>query len=283
MKVKGNKTRRNVIIFAVIAVSCGWIGRLVDLKAGTDENGSLGQLIWIVAPLLTVVIMRSWAWDGWKDFGFKPRIRENIFLYLFSILFFPLMTAVIVGISVGLGWTDMPPASSVYLAAVGMAILPSFIKNLFEEFAWRGYLAPRMFTLGYNRFLIHIAVGLVWGAWHLPYLSLFVDTTESMITYIPRMMIGVIAMAILYGEILLMTRSVWPAVVMHTVGNVFIDTLILKKFILVQEEFSYLAMPSPEGILTIALTGLAGLWIYKRRKRLGQHHSKYDTQPKIPG
>jgi hypothetical protein len=91
------------------------------------------------------------------------------------------------------------------------------------------------------------------------------------------MMIGVIVMAILYGEILLMTRSVWPAVVMHTVGNGFIDTLILKKFLHVHEAFSYAAMPSPEGILAIALTGLAGVWMYKRRKKTTRQ-----SRPEVP-
>ncbi|TYP74613.1 CPBP family intramembrane glutamic endopeptidase [Paenibacillus methanolicus] len=266
MKTGESKTLRNAIIFSIVALSCGWIGRLVDLEAGRDENGSLGQLIWLVSPLLCMVVLRVWAGDGWRDFGFKPRIKGNGFPYLFSILFFPLLATVIVGIGLGSGWTDASLSSSSYLAAFGMAILPSLIKNIFEEFAWRGYLAPRLFSLGYNRFLVHIAVGVIWGAWHFPYLFIFVDTAESMFTYIPRMMLGVIAMAVLYGELLLMTRSVWPAVVMHAMGNAFIDTLILKKFILVHEEFAYVAMPSPEGILAIALTGLCGLWMYKRRK-----------------
>ncbi|MCY9667435.1 CPBP family intramembrane metalloprotease [Paenibacillus alginolyticus] len=267
MKKKDNKTLRNVIIFSLVALSCGWIGRLVDLKAGTDANGSLGQLIWIISPLLTMVILRSWMGDGWKDLGINPRVRGNIFLYLFSLLFFPFMTMVIVGISSSLGWMDISPMSSHYVTAVGIALIPSLIKNIFEEFAWRGYLAPKLYTLGYNRFIVHIAVGLIWGMWHFPYLFLFVDTTESMITYIPRMMLGVIIMAVLYGEILLMTRSVWPAVLMHTTGNAFIDTLILKKFVLVHEEFSYVAMPSPEGVIAIVLTALAGLWMYQRRRR----------------
>ncbi len=268
MNRKENKTLRNVIIFSIVAVSCGWIGRLVDLQVGTDENGSLGMLIWIMSPLLVMVVMRSWMGDGWKDFGIKPRIKENVFYYGFSILIFPILAVMVVGISMVFGWIDVTSMSSTFLTAFFLALIPNFIKNIFEEFSWRGYMAPKLFVLGYNRFLVHIAVGVVWGAWHFPYLFMFVDTTESMITYIPRMMIGVIAMAILYGEILLMTRSVWPAVVMHTVGNAFINTLILDKYIHVQEEFSYVVMPSPEGILTIALTGLACLWIYKRRKRI---------------
>lgn len=282
--MKDSKTLRNVIIFSLVALSCGWIGRLVDLQAGTDENGSLGQLIWIVSPLLTMVIMRSWMGDEWKDLGIKPRLKGNVVLYIFSLLFFPLMTAVIVGISSNMGWTDMSPLSSHYLTAVGIALLPSLIKNIFEEFAWRGYLAPKLYTLGYHRFIVHIAVGFIWGVWHFPYLFLFVDTTESMITYIPRMMLGVIVMAVLYGEILLMTRSVWPAVFMHATGNAFIDTLILNKFVLVHSEFSYLAMPSPEGIIAIVLTALAGLWMYQRRKRtvLRQGLPGFPTQTELP-
>ncbi|MFB9328867.1 type II CAAX prenyl endopeptidase Rce1 family protein [Paenibacillus aurantiacus] len=266
MKARESKALRNAVIFSIVALSCGWIGRLVDMLVGRDENGSLGQLIWLVSPLLCMVVLRVWAGDGWQDFGLKPRFKGNGFPYLFSILFFPLLATVIVGIGLGSGWVDAPSSSSSYLAAFGMALLPSLIKNIFEEFAWRGYLAPRLFSLGYNRFLVHIAVGVIWGAWHFPYLFLFVDTTESMITYIPRMMLGVIAMAVLYGELLLMTRSVWPAVLMHAAGNAFIDPLILKKFILVHEEFAVIAMPSPEGILAIALTGISGIWLYKRRR-----------------
>ncbi|WP_407946417.1 CPBP family glutamic-type intramembrane protease [Paenibacillus alkaliterrae] len=50
-----------------------------------------------------------------------------------------------------------------------MALIPAFIKNIFEEFAWRGYLAPKLYSIGYNRLFIHICVGLIWGAWHVPY------------------------------------------------------------------------------------------------------------------
>ncbi|MFC0215519.1 type II CAAX prenyl endopeptidase Rce1 family protein [Paenibacillus chartarius] len=264
MNVKRSKTRRNVILFSLVVLSCGWIGRLVDMQVGTDANGSLGQLIWIVSPLLCMVILRSGMGDGWHDFGMKPRFKGNSVPYWISLLFFPLMAVLIVGIGLGLGWTDLLQSPAAFAAAFGMAVVPSFVKNIFEEFAWRGYLAPKLFMLGYPRLLVHITVGLIWGAWHFPYLFVFVDTAESMITYIPRLMIGMIAMAVLYGEVRFISGSVWPAVIMHTMGNAFIDTLILQKFIAVHEEASYAAMPSPEGILAIAVTGLAGLWMWKK-------------------
>lgn len=108
-------------------------------------------------------------------------------------------------------------------------------------------------------------IGLIWAAWHFPYLFLFVDTTEHMVTFIPRIVLGVVMLSIVYGEIRLMTNSVWPAVLMHTIGNAFIDTLILKKYVVIQDDYAYLVMPSPDGIISIVITGLIGLWLYKIR------------------
>jgi membrane protease YdiL (CAAX protease family) len=265
--MKGNekKTLRHIIIFSLIALSCGWVGRLVDLKAGSDANGSLGQLIWIVSPLLTMIILRSFRGDGWKDFGIKPMIKKNIFLYLVSILFFPMSTLIILLVGNSLKWLDISNMSTLFLTALGAALLTSFVKNIFEEFAWRGYLAPKLFSLGYNRFLIHIYVGLIWAAWHIPYLLVLIDSTEMLVTFIPRMTIGLVVLSVVYGEIRLLTNSIWPAVIMHTVGNAFVDTLILKKYLDIQEGFEYLLTPSPEGILAIVIAGLAGLWLYKMR------------------
>ncbi|UKS31303.1 CPBP family intramembrane metalloprotease [Paenibacillus sp. HWE-109] len=260
-----NQAWRNIVMFSLIAVSCGWIGRAIDLQTGRDATGSLGQLLWILSPLLSMMIMRTWMGDGWKDCGFRLHLKGNLLLYGLSILFFPLLAAIVVGIGVCAGWTNVSLSPTLFAAAFGAALVPSFIKNLCEELAWRGFLAPKLFALGYNRFLVHILVGVIWGAWHFPYLFLFTDDMTLM--FLLRLMIGVIAMAVLYGEIRLITTSVWPAVLMHTMGNACIDTLILQKFIAVPETFKYLAMPSPEGLLAMALTGLAGLWVSRRNVR----------------
>ncbi|WP_373231771.1 type II CAAX prenyl endopeptidase Rce1 family protein [Cohnella sp.] len=267
MKEIDKKTLRNILIFSLIVLSCGWVGRLVDMKAGiSDASGSLGQLIWLVSPLLAMIALRTFAGDGWRDLGIKPKIRKNIFLYFVSILFFPISTLIILLLGHSLKLIDLSNMSSLYLTALGAAFLTSFVKNIFEEFAWRGYLAPKLFSLGYNRLLIHVYVGIIWAAWHIPYLLVLIDTTESMATFIPRMIIGLIVLSIVYGEIRLMTNSVWPAVIMHTVGNAFVDTLILKKYLDIQEGFDYLVTPSPEGIFAIVIAAITGLWLYKRRK-----------------
>lgn len=266
-RTNDTKTMRNIIIFSLVAVSCGWIGRLVDLKAGIDGSGSLGMLIWIVSPLLTMIILRSFMGDGWKDFGIKPNLKGNIFPYFMSILFFPLVAAVIIGIGYQLKWLDAENISSSLPAAIGMALIPSLIKNIFEEFAWRGYLAPKLFSTGQRRLFIHISVGLIWGVWHIPYTFVIMDTSESLITFIPRMLIGVAALSVVFGEIWIMTKSVWPALLMHTVGNSVLDTLFLKNYLAVPEAYEYLVMPT-SGVIPIAITVLVGFWLYRRSSKL---------------
>lgn len=262
-RANDKKTLRNIIVFSLIVLSCGWIGRLVDMKVGTDDNGSLGMLIWIVSPLLTMVILRSFMGDGWKDFGIKPNIRGNIHPYFVSILFFPILAAIIILIGYHMKWLDAANLSTSFAAAFGMALIPAFIKNIFEEFAWRGYLAPKLYSIGSNRLFFHICVGLIWGAWHIPYTFVIMHTTESWMTFIPRMLIGVSALSIVFGEIWIMTRSVWPALIMHTLGNSVLDTLFLKNYLAVPKAYEYLVMPT-SGVIPIVVTLLVGFWLYRR-------------------
>ena len=87
------KTLRNVLIFSLVVLACGWVGRLVDLKVETDANGSLGQLIWLVSPLLATIVLRSFMGDGWRDLGIKLKFRRNLFSYSLSILLIPVTTS----------------------------------------------------------------------------------------------------------------------------------------------------------------------------------------------
>jgi membrane protease YdiL (CAAX protease family) len=261
------KTLRNLLIFSLVVLVCGWIGRIVDLKVEADATGSLGQLIWLVSPLLAMIVLRSFMGDGWRDFGIKLEFRRNLFSYSLSLLLIPVTTAIVVIIGRSLSLIDTANLSWSFLLSFGLALFTMFAKNIFEEFSWRGYLAPKLFSLGINRLVSHICVGVIWALWHLPYLLVLVETTESLLTYIPRVMIGLIILSIVYGEIRYVTNSVWPAVILHTMGNAIVDTLILKKYINVQDGYEFLVTPSPEGILTIVLTAIIGLWLYKRNTR----------------
>ena len=83
------------------------------------------------------------------------------------------------------------------------AAVPSFIKNIFEEFTWRGYLTPQMDKMGMSRFKNHLIVGVIWALWHLPFIDLMIRSYSQLSLWVafPLMFTGIIITAFVYGEI----------------------------------------------------------------------------------
>ena len=57
-------------------------------------------------------------------------------------------------------------------------LVGSLMKNIFEEFAWRGYLTPRLDAAKVHPLLNHLIVGILWWSWHLPYYYYFLDRSH---------------------------------------------------------------------------------------------------------
>lgn len=262
---------RNLAIFTFLVITLGWIGRWLDSLVGSTPSQGIGMLIWIIAPLGVSFLLRAFAGDGWKDLGIRPAIKGNILWYIISILVYPICFTLILVIGLAFDVVSLPDFSSVlFVQAFAFILVQQATKNIFEEFAWRGYLAPKMYKLRLNVFVAHIVVGLIWGAWHLPYLrAISPHTTESLATLIPRFLAGAIAVSIVYGEIRILTNSVWPAVLMHTVGGAFVGVLLLKELIKMKDGMEFLFSPAIEGVLSIVLFTLIGIGLYLlRRKRM---------------
>lgn len=152
-----------------------------------------GQLIiagvmWVpaLAVLITVKFITKEGFAGtFITFGsWKP--------YLFTALIIPACFVLIYGLTwlVGLGKPDWDleqfytlmasssgktlgtmPSPKLILPAIFFATLVTspFINAVFgfgEELGWRGYLLPKLMTLG--KFKAYLILGFIWGLWHLP-------------------------------------------------------------------------------------------------------------------
>ncbi|MFI5938475.1 lysostaphin resistance A-like protein [Actinoplanes sp. NPDC051494] len=88
-----------------------------------------------------------------------------------------------------------------------------------EEVGWRGYLLPRLLFLGERRALL--VTGLVWTAWHLPYIlctpSYHHDGNQLLV--LALFAGSVVAFSFLFGYLRLRTGSLWPAVLAHFAHN----------------------------------------------------------------
>jgi prepilin-type processing-associated H-X9-DG protein len=232
-----NRTIRNLVIFTVVVLAIGFIGKAIDPGTAPPDE-SLGILLWILAPTVVALLLRAFAGDGWSDFGIRPRFRGNGFGYGVSLAIYPVLTLVVLALGAAMGMVTFPAFSAASLVVIGKAFVvdagPQFVKNIFEEAAWRGYLAPRLHSLGLGDYTVHILVGLVWGAWHLPYYLFYLDTeligaftTLPLGLFIAQAIVVMVAWAFVYGEVYLITRSIWPAVLMHMVEDAFLNQLFL--------------------------------------------------------
>lgn len=268
-----NRTKRNLIIFTVlvlgIAALAGVIEPLTIPPGAEPGTPGLGQLLWIIAPLGVMLLLRIFGGDGWDDFGLRPNFKGNGFWWLVSGLVFPVVITISVLLGALLGGLELDVNMfSAFVATLLTGLISAMIKNVFEEFAWRGYLAPKLYSLNTNIWLSHAIVGMVWGAWHLPFVFVFWPylTPDMLWYFVPLLLVGTFSQSVVYGEIRLATASVLPAWVMHTIGNAIGNTLLLSGFIQFDPGWELLVSPGAESVVSIVLMFAIGYWLRRRRK-----------------
>ena len=276
-----SKTFRNIAIFSFVAVICGWIGVGVNNLLGEPSNlEAPGALIFIATPLLCTILLRLFGGDGWKDLPIKPNFKQNTFWYLFAFAIYPVVIGVTLFFGNLMGWVDASKFSIVaYLPIFAAAFWPEFIKNIFEESVWRGYLTVKMEQLTKNEWLIYLVVALVWQIWHLPYYLILLDDTylakffpygEVLFVITGFFVIGV--WTIMYTEIFFLSRSLWLVVLMHTMED-SLNPLISEGFVNIPSEYNWLISPSL-WIIPLTIYLCVGLYLRKIRKKRDRQQNK---------
>lgn len=269
-------SRRNIMIFIVVVLLCGWFGVLVDKLIPEQPQGdTLGMGIWLISPLLATILLRSFAGDGWRDIGLLPNFKGNLKWYVIALFIYPAVTTLVLLISYIFNWMDFSAFNlSTVLSVFLSGLLIQFVKNFFEESVWRGYLTSKLSNLKLNDFWLYLIVGGVWGAWHIPYFLVFLSESD-IISVLPVnrwlfTIIGIVTMicwTVMYTEIYLMTRSIWPLVLMHMTEDALVNPLILDGYIKLAQGKEFLVSPSA-GILTTCLYLVVGWLLRMKRKKL---------------
>ena len=269
-----NKTIRNIIIFSVVAITCGWFGVFVDKFVEPQPEGeSLGMGIWLVFPLLTVILLRFFAGDGWKDLGIRPNFKGNLKWYAIAVLVYPFVTAIVLLFGKIFGWIDFANfRTDVYLAGLVATLLPNFIKNIFEESVWRGYLTTKLLKEKVKDIWLYLIVGGIWGVWHLPYYLRFLPEADMyQILPVGRLafalvaIISMICWTVMFVEIFRLTKSIWSVVILHMVEDSVINHLVIDGHIAIVAGKEFLISPIA-GIITSTL--YLGVGLFLRQKRI---------------
>lgn len=220
-----------LIIFVLIVLASGWIGVFLDsLLTDQPEGNSLGMGLWLILPFFVSILLRVLSRD-WHDFGIKPNLKGSFKWYFVAILIYPFVTLITISLALFFGVVNISNFEiSSLCSLILMSTIGNFIKNIFEEFSWRGYLTPKLIELKLNDWLIYLVSGFIWALWHAAYYIVFLPNEyfES-ISRLNMLLSGCILMvcwSIMYVEIYRLTKSVWPCVFMHALEDAVPTVLI---------------------------------------------------------
>lgn len=236
--------RRRVIIFCVLAFAQAWITAAIVWRLGGLSAPQALPLMAVGAmgaPTVAHVLTRILTREGWSDMWLQPRLKAGWPYWLLA--WFGVAALVAVGMAIYFllfphHYDDqlmfirqqIPPGHSIspwVIAIQGMVVgllVSPFVNGLAtfgEEFGWRGYLFPRLMTLGRRKAIV--LSGVIWGVWHAPYILMGHNYGLS---YFGAPWLGALAMvwfclivSTLFGWLSWRAASVWPAVIGHAVLN----------------------------------------------------------------
>lgn len=279
------RTRVNFALFALAAASAGWLGVALDRASGVDlangvalsrNSGTTGQALFILGPAIVALALHRLSRDGAGPLGFTLRFADRGRWFAASTLLYPAMVAVAVvpGLLVGAASLTATPAPGkpAYAAAFVAILGVQVVKNVVEEFIFRGYGTRTALALGVGRLQAHVLAGLVWALWHLPLFIVWTsDADRRLVTSLPWLvalpvfLVAVVAMSLLYGELRAQTGSIWPGVVLHSMANAVATPLLANGHLSFTRRGDVLFSPAPTGLITLALFAVAGLVLLRRR------------------
>ncbi len=186
------------------------------------KGQDIGGLVFVAGPLILTLVLR-FSKEGWKDSGIRFNFKGNGIWYLISLLAYPGSFIVVLTAGILSGQIIIFGTSEklipLVLLGVGMQVVPRMLFALMEEFGWRGFLDPKLESLGLSDIPRYIITGLIWSIWHIPLIISTDYTNIPLQIFVPIFLVGIVVTSISYGVIRKATKSVWPAVLMHGTAN----------------------------------------------------------------
>src|SRR5918997_5813121 len=237
------------------------------------SNMLMWASVWSITPVVATLIMMlvvtrdGYSREGWKALGLH-RLGLNVWGIAFGGSFVVTVAATAAVWATPLAAFVVPEYGIVSTVIdfffVLVVFTPTFI--LAEEIGIRGYLLPKLLSLGVTGALL--LSGLVWAAWHLVlfYLTPLFPTGNALV-FVPLVVGTIVAASFLFGCLRIYTASVWPGTIAHAVHNGLVDTLLVltatSSPVLVN-----LYLVGDNGVLIVATTAIGAAWFgYILRRR----------------
>ncbi|WP_026670501.1 CPBP family intramembrane glutamic endopeptidase [Butyrivibrio sp. AE3006] len=137
-------------------------------------------------------------------------------------------------------------------------VLVSMMTATGEELGWRGFMLPALLERMDEKKAM-LAVGLFWGAWHLPILVSggYMDGT-SLGYRVVAFMLHIIPVAIISAILAIKSGSVWPSAFLHASHNAF-DQAVFQAITIGDDKMYYV---SETGVFTIICAWVIAIVMY---------------------
>jgi membrane protease YdiL (CAAX protease family) len=267
---KLSDTTKGAIFSVLVLVMAVGVALLIRMLELTPSPGM--WVFWSCTPTVAALIMllivtrEGYSREGWKSLGLH-RLGLSVWWIAFGL------TLLITVAASAIVWATLlasfvVPEDGIIDPLIGFLIQISLFTltfALWEEIGMRGYLLPKLLSLGRNRALAWS--GLVWAAWHMPLILLTpVFPVGNKLISLPLFVATVVTASFVYGYLRIYTGSVWPASIAHSVHNAAWGTLgaftatsypvIVNKYLV-----------GDYGILILVGAVLGVIWINRRLMR----------------
>jgi membrane protease YdiL (CAAX protease family) len=231
--------------------------------------------IWSCTPTLATLIMLlvltrdGYSREGWKSLGFH-RLGLNVWWIAFGVTLLVTVAASAVVWATPLASFAIPEGGIIdpvisFFIFFGMSVVWF---ALLEEIGMRGYLQPRLMSLGRTRALV--LVGLVFATWHMPLIFLApqqVDfPTGNLLLFFPLFYGTFVAASFFFGYMRVYTGSTWPASIAHAVHNSAWGVLGALTLITASPVLVNVYLVGDFGLLILIGSAIGAIWFGRRYK-----------------
>ena len=274
-------------IFSVL-VLCLSVGAALLIRT-LDLSGFVLGGVWSSTPtvatliMLLVVTRDGYSKEGWKSLGLH-RLGLNVWWIAFGVTLLVTVAASAIVWATPLASFVMPEGGFInaiinFLIGFGIVL---FAFGLGEEIGMRGYLQPRLMSLGRTRALL--VVGLVWATWHMPiyYFMTKLFPVGNVLLFLPLFYATVVAASFFFGYMRIYTGSIWPATIAHAVHNAAWESLaaftVTSSPVLVN-----LYLVGDNGILIVIGVALGAIWLsYYLKGGMDRAQEAGAVAPEVP-
>jgi membrane protease YdiL (CAAX protease family) len=249
------------VLVMILAVGAALLIRMQDHFPGPGL-----WTVWMLTPTMATLIMvlvvtrEGYSKEGWKSLGLH-RLGLNVWWIAFGVTSLITVAATAIVWATPLASFVMPEGGIVgtLIDFLFKVVMFTLFFSLGEEIGWRGYLLPKLLSLGRTRALL--LVGLIWAPWHLVlfFLTPFFPMGNVLI-FLPLFVGTIVAASFFFGYLRLYTGSVWPASIGHSVHNAAWGALgaltATSSPVLVN-----LYLVGDNGILILVATALGAIWV----------------------